>query len=176
MAMNNFTRRQQGSLSDLNYLQRKNIKSRPIGVMYPFNNNNGIFYKSYTNYEQVLTNLQMLLLTTKGERYLQPEFGTDLKRLLFENISNEEEFKEKIVGTITSAINQWLFYLNIVKCQVKFNIDDEGNIADAANTINIELVVNITGTPTNLPIRIFISDTGTLRLESAIYPNTQSSY
>ena len=176
MAITNFTRRPRGNVGDLNYLKKEKQLNNPIGVMYPFNNNNGIFYKSYTNYEQVLTNLKILLLTTKGERYLQPEFGTDLKRLLFENISNEEEFKEKVSGTITTAINRWLLYLTIIKCQVKFNIDDAGNTIDASNTINIELEVNIAGTPINLPIRIFISDTGTLRLESAIYPNTQSSY
>ena len=176
MAMMYFPNRSRGNVNDLAYLKRNENKIKPIGVTYPFNNNNGIFYKSYTNYEQVLTNLKILLLTTKGERYLQPEFGTDLKRLLFENIANEEEFKEKIGGTITSAISRWLLYLNVVKCEVKFNIDEDGNVKDAANTINIELIVNISGTPTNLPIRIFISDTGALRLESAIYPNTQSSY
>lgn len=176
MAMMYFPNRSRGNVSDLNYLQRNDAKNKSIGVTYPFNNTNGVFYKSYTNYEQVLTNLKVLLLTTRGERYLQPEFGTDLKRLLFENIANEEEFKEKISGTITSAISRWLLYLNVIKCNVMFNLDENGNVKDAANTIHIELIVNISGTPTNLPIRIFISDTGTLRLESAIYPNTQSSY
>jgi len=176
MAMINFTRRPSGGIGDLQYIKNEKKINNPIGVTYPFNNNNGIFYKSYTNYEQVLTNLKMLLLTTKGERYLQPEFGTDLKRLLFENIANEEEFKEKITGTITSAISRWLFYLNVIKCKVNFNLDESGDIKDAANTINIEFLVNIVGTPINLPIRIFISDTGALRLESAIYPNTKSSY
>lgn len=176
MAMINFTRRPRGNVGDLQYIKNEKKINNPIGVTYPFNNNNGIFYKSYTNYEQVLTNLKMLLLTTKGERYLQPDFGTDLKRLLFENIANEEEFKEKITGTITSAIQRWLLYLGVNKCQVKFNIDENGNTKDSDNTINIELEVNIIGTPINLPVRIFISDTGALRLESAIYPNTQSSY
>ena len=169
MALVNFPRRQTDVINDLPFITPQNLPSSAIGVTYPFNNPNGIFYKSYTNYQQVLTNLKVLLLTGKGERYLQPEFGTDLKWLLFENITNEEEFKERITGTVTGAINRWLTYLGIVSCDVSFNIDENGNQTDSSHVIRINLVVNISGTPTNLPIRIFISDTGQLDIEQAFY-------
>jgi phage baseplate assembly protein W len=169
MALVNFPKRQTALSKDLPILQPKSLPNFAIGVTYPFNNPNGVFYQSYTNYDQVLTNLKLLLFTGKGERYLQPEFGTDLKWILFENISNEEEFKEKITGTITSAISRWLVYLNVVSCDVKFNVDENGNPSDNSNVIQISLTVNISGSPSNLPIRIFISDTGNLTIESAIY-------
>ena len=36
------------------------------------------------------------LMTAKGERYMEPEFGTDIRLVLFENITTEEEFQEKL--------------------------------------------------------------------------------
>jgi len=170
MAVIKFPKRQTANYSDLPIITPKIQPSKSIGVKYPFNNPNGIFYKSYTNYEQVLTNLKILLLTSVGERYLQPEFGTDLKRILFENISSEDEFKERISATITNAINRWLTYLNINSCIVKLNVDENGNPDPNSNhVVRIELDINITGTPSNLPIRIFISETGGLSIETAIY-------
>ena len=38
--------------------------------------------------EDIREALHIILLTTKGERILQPEFGSDLKRHLFESITN----------------------------------------------------------------------------------------
>jgi phage baseplate assembly protein W len=40
------------------------------------------------NEEDIREALLIILLTTKGERILQPEFGSDLKRHLFDNITN----------------------------------------------------------------------------------------
>ena len=38
--------------------------------------------------EDIREALHIILLTTKGERILQPEFGSDLKRHLFDSITN----------------------------------------------------------------------------------------
>ena len=61
--------------------------AKPIGITIPFNKPNGIFHQSFTNVKQVLSNLKNLLLTARGERYMLPTFGTDIKTILFENIS-----------------------------------------------------------------------------------------
>ena len=39
----------------------------------------GVFESSYTTQQAVISNLKNLILTTKGERYMQPEFGTSIK-------------------------------------------------------------------------------------------------
>ena len=44
------------------------------------------FEQSKTLLQQTKSNLRNLLLTTKGERVFQPEFGSDLTRLIFDNI------------------------------------------------------------------------------------------
>ena len=87
----------------------ENIKDiKPIGVTLPFNNPNGVFNVSYTNVDQVLSNLKNLLLTQKGERIMQPEFGTDLQYYLFEQITDELTFKEQLLGEIRSALGMWM--------------------------------------------------------------------
>lgn len=139
-------------------------KTRGIGITIPFNNQSGIFYTSYLNRDQILSNLKNLLLTSKGERYFQSDFGTDIKRILFENISDEEDFKEKLRGEILAAISYWLPYLFVETLTVDVNMRDDGRIDDPSHAVGIFLRVSITGTGIYLPIRIFISETATIRI------------
>lgn len=141
--------------------------TKPIGVLLPFNNPRGIFQQSFTTKDQVLSNLTNLLLTAKGERYLQPEFGTNLRSVLFENITDEEEFKDRLKSEIQDAISLWLPYLNIQTLQVDLNISDDGRVADPSHAVGIFLRVAISGTNIYLPVRIFISETATIRIEEA---------
>lgn len=137
---------------------------KPIGVTLPFNNPNGIFNKSFTNKEQVLSNLKNLLLTSKGERYFEPDFGTDIKTILFENISDEDDFSARIRGEISSAITRWLPYLVITQLSVNLNMSEDGRVDDPNHAVGIFLRVLISGTNIYLPIRIFISETATIRV------------
>lgn len=138
---------------------------KPIGILLPFNNPRGIFQRSYTTKDQVLTNLTNLLLTVKGERYFQPEFGTDIRAILFENITDEEEFKDRLRSEIQNAIVVWLPYLNIQTIQVELNMESDGRITDSSHVVGIYLRVLISGTNIYLPVRIFISETASLRIE-----------
>ena len=75
---------------------------KAIGILLPFNNSSNarpdtlnyasgsisgkqLFGQSYSTEEQVISNLKNLLLTRKGERVMQPLFGTDIFDKLFEN-------------------------------------------------------------------------------------------
>ena len=142
---------------------------KPIGVTIPFNNPNGIFFQSYTNRVQVFSNVKNLLLTAKGERYMQPDFGTDIRWLLFENISDESDFKTKISSTILESIEFWMPFISISDMDVKFNLYDDGRVSDPSHAIGIKLDLQIVGTNIYLPIQIFISDTGNLTIEEAVY-------
>ena len=58
-----------------------------IGLSFPLTSNLfSTFNQSKTLLEQTKSNLRNLLLTSKGERPFQPEFGSDLTDLLFEPI------------------------------------------------------------------------------------------
>ena len=60
-------------------------KNIAIGVSLPFNRP---FNSTYTTKDQIKSNLVNLLLTTRGERIMNPLFGTDLRNFLFEGITD----------------------------------------------------------------------------------------
>ena len=61
-------------------------KNIAIGVALPFNAP-GVFKSTYTTKDQIKSNLVNLLLTSVGERVMNPNFGCELKRFVFEGIS-----------------------------------------------------------------------------------------
>ena len=58
-----------------------------IGVSLPFSGPAGPFNSTYSTQTQIKSNLLNLLLTNKGERVMNPEFGADLGTALFEGIT-----------------------------------------------------------------------------------------
>lgn len=142
----------------------KRQRLRGIGISLPFNNPNGIFSTTYINRDQVLSNLKNLLLTAKGERYFQPDFGTDIRTILFENITDEEEFKDRLKQEIQAALGYWLPYLLIDTLTVNINMTENGILEDPTHAVGIFLRVSIAQTNIYLPIRIFISETANIRV------------
>tara|TARA_R100000541_G_scaffold58189_1_gene69140 strand:+ start:85 stop:516 length:432 start_codon:yes stop_codon:yes gene_type:complete len=86
-------------------LERRNIKINPIdlpqndkvavGVTFPFDGS-AVFNSSYTTKDQVKSNLINLLLTSPGERLMNPEFGVGIRQYLFEQVIDKEFLKNKI--------------------------------------------------------------------------------
>ena len=63
-----------------------------VGIRFPLDYSpEGFFYKTKTVLEQSKANLRNLLLTTPGERIFQPDFGSNLKNLVFEQRENISE-------------------------------------------------------------------------------------
>ena len=83
--------------------------------------------------DQIKANLVNYLLTNRGERVFNPNFGADLRNLLFENVSDTttEDLRERIQNDINS------FFPEVQVKQVIFN-----NIPDS-NTINFTLTYQI---------------------------------
>ena len=103
-------------------------------------------------------------MTAKGERYFQPDFGTDIRTVLFENITDEEEFKDRLKEEIQAAISYWLPYLIIDTLTVSINMTEDGRVTDPSHAVGIFLRVSISQTNIYLPIRIFISETANIRI------------
>tara|TARA_R110000796_G_scaffold82592_1_gene181011 strand:- start:52787 stop:53224 length:438 start_codon:yes stop_codon:yes gene_type:complete len=82
-----------------------------VGLSLPINLENGKFKQTYTTADQARTNLKNLLLTIKGERVFQPDFGTNLYNILFE--PNTESLKENIKEEIKDSISKWVPYITI---------------------------------------------------------------
>jgi len=87
---------------------------------------NGIFSVNYTTLTQAKDNLKNLILTHKGERLMNPEFGCDIWKLLFEPII-EGEIDSKIENTIVDAVSIWLPYLNIDEIIFDYDSNDIDN-------------------------------------------------
>ena len=83
-----------------------------VGLSLPLKNGDGGFFEqNFTSFNQAKSNLKNLLLTKKGERIAQPEFGSGLQHLLFEPI--DSEFEIKLTDTITESVEKWLPYITI---------------------------------------------------------------
>jgi phage baseplate assembly protein W len=62
-----------------------------IGVAIPFNGP-AVFNPIYLTSDQIKSNIINYVLTNKGEKLFQPNYGADLKKMIFENI-NENNLK-----------------------------------------------------------------------------------
>ena len=94
-----------------------------IGLELPFaRSRTGLFGLTETTLEQAGHNIKNLLLTAKGERVMQPDFGSDLRALLFEQA--DENIEERIEETILESISTWLPYISIQKIDI---IEDTSN-------------------------------------------------
>ena len=81
-----------------------------VGITLPIQRgDDGYFRQSFKTFDQVRSNLKNLLLTKRGERILQPEFGSGLHDLLFNPAT--EKFEEDLENTINDAVAQWLPYI-----------------------------------------------------------------
>jgi len=81
-----------------------------VGITLPIQRgSDGYFAQSFKTFDQVRSNLKNLLLTKKGERILQPEFGSGLHDLLFNPAT--EKFEEDLENTINDAVTKWLPYV-----------------------------------------------------------------
>ena len=98
-------------------------KNIPIGVDLPMNPFRGSNFKmNYTSLDQAKANLVNLLLTNKGERVMQPTFGCDLKKAVFDNMTDDLE--ESIKTVIADAITTWLPYIFINSLSINFNYNN----------------------------------------------------
>ncbi len=109
-------------------------KNIAIGISLPFNGP-GVFNSTYTTKDQIKSNLINLLLTTKGERVMNPEFGCDLKKFIFEGIedTNIENLKQNLLLNISIFIPE----ITITDIILTPNYDD--NIVD----LNINYYLNV---------------------------------
>jgi phage baseplate assembly protein W len=87
---------------------------------------NGIFSVNFTTLNQAKDNLKNLILTRKGERLMQPEFGCDIWKVLFEPLDGEA-VERVIENTIVEAVSIWLPYLNIDTIVFDYDENDIDN-------------------------------------------------
>ena len=96
-------------------------KTRYINIDFPFrDSSDGSYFKmNKTDKDAIRADLLHLLLTNKGERLYLPEFGSDLKKFIFE--PNDEITHEQIKENLNQTIIR--FIPNLLINDISFRND-----------------------------------------------------
>ena len=84
------------------------------------------FAMTKNSLQQARHNLKNLLLTHVGERVNQPQFGSTLRALCFEQIN--EELPIRVEEEVNRAVGFWLPYINIHEVNTLTEEDDKSKI------------------------------------------------
>ena len=119
-----------------------------IGIDLPFRKSNGSegwFASTTTTIEAVKNNIKNLLSTHKGERYMQPNIGLNLRKFLFEQFT--DELRLQIENDILDTFNFWLPFVQVRDLQVGMAQQTSG---DNNNKLIINVIFNIVRDPNTL--------------------------
>ena len=97
------------------------LSSTAVGVSLPFNAP-GTFFSTYTTQDAIRNNLLNFFLTNSTERFLNPDFGANLRSFIFEQISNGNI--EGLKEDIQSQVAIYFPSVSIVTLEVLQNPDN----------------------------------------------------
>ena len=115
-----------------------------VGIDFPFAivpNKDGYFATTKTTIESVKNNIRLLLQTQKGERIFQPNLGMNIRRFLFEQIT--EDTQVQIENDIVDTFATWLPFVEFREIDIDTSNQDK-------NQINIKIVFNIKRAPNTI--------------------------
>ena len=117
-----------------------------IGLSFPLRrDNNNDFKLTKTSLEQAQHNLRNLFLTYPGERVGQPEFGSRIRELCFEQI--DDELPVRIEEEVRRTVSNWLPYINVQEVNTLNEEGDENKIfvqVKYSTTLNPSTLESIT--------------------------------
>ena len=122
-----------------------NIK---VGIDLPIrrgDDKDGWFATSKTTMEAVKNNIKNLLNTNVGERFMQPNLGTNLRSILFEQI--DDTTIVRIQDMILDSLKLWLPFVEVRDIKISTN-DDDKVIGD--NEVRVIVIFNIKQKPNTL--------------------------
>jgi phage baseplate assembly protein W len=103
-----------------------------IGVSIPFNTPQ-VFTQTYTTQEQIKSNIINYILTDKGERIFNPNFGSNIRKSVFENITQD------LLQTLEFTLNEDLssYFPSVDFQEIKITPDYDENLINIAITYAI---------------------------------------
>jgi len=123
-----------------------------VGIDFPFArvpNQDGYFSTTKTTIESVKNNIRLLLQTEQGERVFQPTLGMNLKRLLFEQIT--EDTTIEIENNILDTFQKWLPFVELKDIQISTD----------NNQVNVNIIFSIKRASDSLEsVNVMIGDVG----------------
>ena len=104
-----------------------------VGYGFPMNGP-AVFLPTYTTRDQIKANLINYLLTNKTERVFNPNFGANLRSLLFEGIVDSTQ--DELLLSIQDNIGR--YFPNVVIAEIKFDNNIDNNTTNFILTYQIE--------------------------------------
>jgi phage baseplate assembly protein W len=116
-----------------------------IGVGLPFNTP-GVFNSIYSTREQIKFNVINLVLTSKGERIENPNFGTTLRSQLFGQMTEEtlDNVREDIINSIATYIPE----VNIQNIELLIEPNESSNTL----LVKITYIILLSGETDNITV------------------------
>lgn len=116
---------------------------KAIGFGFPFNGS-AVFNPTYQTKDQVKANLINYILTNKGERVFNPNFGSNLRELLFENIENNT--LEILRQRIQNDISTYFSFISVQKIELNGRPDENSidfKLSYSVPNLGVEDYINI---------------------------------
>lgn len=118
--------------------------SKGVGVSLPFTGQ-AVFNTTYETKDAIKTNIINFFLTGVGERFLNPTFGSGLRNLLFDQLTQDKI--DQIKDIIQEGLN--LYFPRVITTDMQLNAEPDTNsvfliLAYKISETNIEdsLVIN----------------------------------
>jgi phage baseplate assembly protein W len=117
---------------------------KAVGVSLPFSSK-AVFSSTYTTQEALKSNLINFFLTGRQERFLNPNFGTNLRALLFNQMTPDTQ--EEIKMEVRKGIADW--FPNIIIEQLL--------VEESPNTNTITIYIKYSVDQTNIQDELLIN-------------------
>ena len=116
-----------------------------VGLDFPIGrqagDNMGYFATTKTTMDAIKNDVKLLLMTQRGERLMQPFLGMDIRKFLFEQITNDTAIQ--IENDIVDTFQTWLPFVQLQNIDVDLGDQDR-------NQIKINVTFNVRNAPTEL--------------------------
>lgn len=112
------------------------------GIPYPISKHPRGYFRSSYGVQQIKSDLLQLLLTNPGERVMLPDYGTPLKKLMFEQ--NDASLESTAREMIINSIRMWEPRITVQQIEVSRFVDNISlNANDPQETSEQVLMVKI---------------------------------
>jgi phage baseplate assembly protein W len=100
--------------------------AQAIGITLPIQlGNMGYFQQAFDTLTQVKSNFLNLILTRKGERVHQPEFGCGIHDYLFEQLTPENIEGARL--SVVNAVDRWMPFLELIQFELNASPNEVDN-------------------------------------------------
>ena len=117
-----------------------------VGLDFPIArvpNQDGYFKTTKTTIDAIKNNIKLLLKTEQGERVFQPNLGMNLKRFVFEQIT--EDTRVQIENNIVDVFETWLPFVELNNIEINTDAENQEH-----NKIKINITFSIKRAPGTL--------------------------